>query len=132
MKSPDGWLILHTKDKKDIISLKILDQKKIEPTLSNILTTTITNVGTENVINNDIQLFVNSCFKKTENKRLRIGIIEIYNVYKLWSTQTKKKILKRIEFKNEIEKLNYKEEKSKGIDINNKSHKKGYNLLVSI
>ena len=131
-KSPDGWLILHTKDKKDIISLKILDQKKIEPTLSNILTTTITNVGTENVINNDIQLFVNSCFKKTENKRLRIGIIEIYNVYKLWSTQTKKKILKRIEFKNEIEKLNYKEEKSKGIDINNKSHKKGYNLLVSI
>ena len=51
----------------------------------------------------------------------------------MWCIQNNKKccILKK-NFKKELEKLNYFENPVKGIDINNKSHKKGYNIKVSI
>ena len=141
-KSPDGWLFLHKKDKSDIVSLKILNHKNtIEIPIVNsvqdeveiptipILNQEQTNI-TEIIINSDVKLFVDIYFKKTENKRLRYGIVEIYNKYKYWcETNTKIKLI-RNEFKNELNKLGYKEEITKGIDIKNKKHKKGYNLSI--
>ena len=40
-------------------------------------------------------------------------------------------IIKKLFFKKELELLNYTEEKGKGIDINNISGKRGYNILLS-
>jgi hypothetical protein len=148
-KSPDGWLYLHKKDKSNIVSLKILNptntidtpldtpiQNEAEiPTIPTIPTIPILNQEQSNnidiiIINSDIKLFVDICIKKTENKRLRIGIVEIYNKYKSWcETNTKIKLV-RNEFKAELTKLGYKEETVRGIDIKNKPHKKGYNLSI--
>ena len=147
-KSPDGWLFLHKKDKSDIVSLKILNPKNI---IERPIETPVVNVALNEVvipaipvlnreqtnsaeviviINSDVKLFVDMCIKKTDNKRLRIGIVEIYNKYKSWcETNTKIKLI-RNEFKNEFTKLSYKEESVRGIDINNKPHKKGYNLSM--
>ena len=135
-KSPDGWLFLHKKDKSDIVSVKIVNTKiKNKTSLQVIIPDTPvlnqeqTN-NTEIIINSDVKTFVDIYIKRTENKRLRIGIAEIYNIYINWcKTSTKIKLI-RNEFKNELTKLGYKEEVTKGIDINNKSHKKGYNLTL--
>jgi len=35
-------------------------------------------------------------------------------------------------FKEEFEKINYNEEKNKGVDINNNSGKRGYNIMISL
>jgi len=35
-------------------------------------------------------------------------------------------------FREEFEKLNYKEELSKGVDLNNQPGKRGYNIMVSL
>ena len=41
-----------------------------------------------------------------------------------------KKVQKK--FKEEFEKMNFKEENSKGVDINNNHGKRGYNLMVQL
>jgi hypothetical protein len=87
----------------------------------------------ETLIENDISLFSILCCKKTNIKNLRFGIKDIYIIYETWCKINDKKCLKmRKKFKEEFEKLNYKEEKSKGIDINNKSGKRGYNIMVKL
>ena len=84
-------------------------------------------------INNDINLFISTCFKKTDNKRLRFGLKDIFTIYKEWCEKNDKiKLKTQQKFKEELEKLNYKEEISKGVDINKKSHKRGYNIMVSL
>jgi hypothetical protein len=35
-------------------------------------------------------------------------------------------------FKEEFEKINYKEENKKGVDVNNSPGKRGYNIMVSL
>ena len=70
--------------------------------------------------------------KKTDKKNLRVGIKDIYTIYELWCKTNVKKVIKQTNFKTEFEKLNYKEEKSKGVDINNKRDKRGYNIMVSL
>ena len=125
-KTPDGWLYLHDKDKPEIISLNIVTplptKNVIQP-----------NISIEPLINNDVLLFTNSCCKKTDKINLRFGIKEIYKIYETWCKINGKKYLKtQKKFKEEFEKLNYKEEKSKGVDINNKRDKRGYNIMVSL
>lgn len=122
-KTPDGWLFLYKKEKSEIISLNIVTpfEKSIELYIP------------PEPINNDINLFISTCFKKTDNKRLRFGLKDIFTIYKEWCEKNDKKKLKtQKEFKEELEKLNYKEEISKGVDINKKSHKRGYNIMVSL
>ena len=90
------------------------------------------NIPSNPVINPDILLFTNLCCKKTDKTNLRFGLKEIYTIYETWCKVNGKKCLNiQKKFKEEFEKLNYKEEKSKGVDINNKPGKRGYNIMVS-
>ena len=78
-------------------------------------------------------LFANSCCKTTDQANLRTGLKDIYTVYETWCTLNSKKNIKvQKTFKAELEKLNYKEETSKGVDIKNKAGKRGYNICVSL
>ena len=122
-KTPDGWLYLYDKDKPEIISLDIGAPLPVKNVIQ-------PNISTEPLI---ILLFANSCCKKTDIKNLRFGIKDIYNIYKTWCKINNKKILKtQKKFKEEFKKINYKEENSKGIDVNNKPGKRGYNIMVSL
>jgi len=102
-----------------IESLEIVNS--IEP---NVLNTSV----------NNILLFTNTCFKKTDKKNLRFGIKEIHAIYEKWCIINGKKMFVKniLSLKKELELLNYTEEKRKGIDINNKSGKRGYNIIVSL
>jgi hypothetical protein len=119
-KTPDDWLYFYDNNKPKILSLKISSPTFISPVKQTI-------IPEKNLINSDILLFTNLCCKKTDKKNLRFGIKDIYKMYELWCKTTGKKVLKQNNFKTEFEKLNYKEE-SKGVDINNKSGKRGYNI----
>ena len=119
-KTPDGWLYLYDKDKPPIYSLDIISPLPIKNDI-------------QPLINNDILLFANSCCKKPEKLNLRIGIKYIFNIYQSWCQINGKTCLKpQKKFKEEFEKLNYKEETSKGIDINNNPGTRGYNVMVSL
>ncbi len=125
-KTPDGWLYLYDKDKPEIISLDIVAPLPVKNVIQ-------PNISTEPLINSDILLFANSCCKKTEKTNLRFGLKDIFKIYETWCKINGKKCLKtQKKFKEEFEKINYKEENSKGIDVNNKPGKRGYNIMVSL
>ena len=125
-KTPDGWLYLYDKDKPEIISLDIITPLPVK----NIIQP---NISTEPLINSDILLFANLCCKKTDKKNLRFGLKDIFKIYETWCKINGKKCLKtQKKFKEEFEKINYKEEKSKGVDVNNNPGKRGYNIMVSL
>ena len=122
-KTPDGWLYLYDNDRPEITSLGVvapLPNKNIVQT----------NITTQTLINNDVLLFSNTCCKKTDKKNLRFGLRDIFNTYKKWCKINDKKCLKMQKFKLEFEKMNYKKEESKGVDVNNNSGKRGYNIMV--
>lgn len=125
-KTPDGWLYLYDKGKPEIISLDIVSHL---PVKNDIQTT----ISTEPLIKNDVLLFASSCCEKTNKTNLRFGIKVIYEIYKDWCKTNDKKCLKTMkQFKEEFEKIGYKEETSKGVDFKNKPGKRGYNIMVSL
>jgi len=128
-KTPDGWLYLFDKNKPEIISLNI-----VSPAIhsTNVIQSNIASPQ-DSIVDSDILLFANSCCKKTDKLNLRFGLKDIFGIYEMWCKINGKKILKiQKKFKEEFEKLNYKEEKSKGVDVNNKPGKRGYNIMVSL
>ena len=125
-KTPDNWLYLYDKDKPEIISLNIVSPLPVKNVIQ-------PNISTEPLINSDILLFANSCCKKTDKTNLRFGLKDIFKIYETWCKINGKKCLKtQKKFKEEFEKINYKEEKSKGVDVNNNPGKRGYNIMVSL
>jgi hypothetical protein len=125
-KTPDDWLYLYDKDKPEIISLDIVSPLPVKHVIQ-------TNISTEPLISSDILLFANSCCKKTEKPNLRFGLKDIFHIYETWCKINGKKCLKtHKKFKEEFEKINYKEEQSKGVDVNNNPGKRGYNIMVSL
>jgi len=119
-KTPDDWLYLNKgANKDDILSLKILDETN----------------GKENkkkIYDENIKKFTELCCKKTDKSNLRFGIKEIYFKYEKWCKDKKiNSILSLNNFKEEFEKCGYKQEISKGIDINNKPGKRGYNIILN-
>ena len=125
-KTPDDWLYLYDKDKPEIISLDIVSPLPDKNVIQ-------TNISTDPLINSDILLFTNTCCKKTDKKNLRFGIKDIFKIYETWCKINGKKCLKtQKKFKEEFEKIKYKDENSKGVDVNNKQGKRGYNIMVSL
>lgn len=125
-KTPDGWLYLYDKDKPQIISLDIVCPLPVKNVIQ-------PNISTEPLINSDILLFANTCCKKTDKTNLRFGLKDIFKIYETWCKINGKKCLKtQKKFKDEFEKINYKEENSKGVDVNNNPGKRGYNIMVSL
>jgi hypothetical protein len=126
-KTPDGWLYYYDKMKPRIISLNIVTPLPVK----NIIQP---NISTETLlINSDISLFASLCCKKTDKTNLRFGLKDIFKIYEIWCKINGKKCLKtQKKFKEEFEKINYREEKSKGVNINNNPGKRGYNIMVSL
>lgn len=126
-KTPDGWLYLYNKDKPEIISLDIVAPIAIKNVVIQ------GNIPVEPLINSDILLFANSCCKETDKANLRFGVKDIFQIYEKWCDKNSIKRLKtQKKFKEEFEKLNYREENSKGVDVNNNYGKRGYNIMVSL
>jgi len=126
-KTPDGWLYLFDKDGPEIFSINIVGPSKIP------LAVVPANISTIPLINSDVILFTNTCCKVTDKPNLRFGLKEIYSIYENWCKLNNKKCLKtQKKLKEELEKLNYNEEKSKGLDINNNPGKRGYNIMVAL
>ena len=119
-KTPDGWLFLHMDSKPDIISLNITSPDS-----------DVSSVTSSEPDSNIIQ-FTTDCCSLPTSTQLRFGIADIYNIYKTWCKNKNKKHLNRALFKDEFEKLNYKEDKHKGVNINGKSGKRGYNIMVEL
>jgi len=125
-KTPDGWLYLYDKDKPEIVSLDIVAPLPVKNVIQ-------PNISREPLINSDILLFANSCCKKTEKTNLRFVLKDIFKIYENWCKINGKKCLKtQKKFKEEFEKINYKQEEGKGVDINNIPGKRGYNIMVSL
>lgn len=158
-KTPDGWLYLYDKEKPKICSLKTIELvsdksltteicsentvdeiDEIDETLTEvtILSNTYpfksqqqTETVTKRNVNN-IELFVSECCKKPENKKLRVCDKIIYDTYKTWCKNKDKQIEPKKKFKEELEKLNIKREKTQGVDIHNRGGSRGYNIMVSL
>lgn len=125
-KTPDEWLCYYDEEKPEILSYKIIDPVQIRLNTDYV-------IPTSQIIDPIVSQFVSSCCKTTEQQNLRFGIKDIYQIYEKWCRNNSKKYIKtQKNFKEEFEKLNYREEKSKGIDINKKKHKRGYNIMVTI
>ena len=120
-KTCDDWLYLSTKEKSEIYTLNISEPKiNLNEIESNINIT----------IDDNIKLFINDIVKKTDKKNMRTGLIDIYKKYKIWCDDKNIVKLKKIDIKNGLSVLNYKEEAGKGVDINGKHGKRGYNVTI--
>ena len=122
-KTPDGWLFYHNKNEKEIYTLNI----KQSNSTTNSSTTIVP------VVNSGVKLFVEACFKPPTRPNLRFCLKDIYKIYEQWCESKGNKPLKtQKRFKEELEKLNYLEDPSQGVDINGNSGKRGYNITVSL
>jgi hypothetical protein len=124
-KSPNGWLYLHMKSKPDMYSISIT-----RPRVDDISETS--SETTEQTTETNVAEFASKCCSNTTNSKLRFGIAEIYNIYKEWCTKNNKISLGRKTFKEDFEKLDYKEAASKGVNIDGDSGKRGYNIMVEL
>jgi len=116
-KTPDGWLYLNNNENKQIVSLKIIEPKIIK-------------LNDENIDKN-VKMFIDEQCLDTVKKNLRYGINDIYENYIKWCDEKNiKEYLNFNIFKEEFEKGPYKKEKSQGMSIDNKTGKRGYNLLI--
>ena len=118
-KTLDGWLYLYDKNKPSTYSLNVVNSSPI------------TNSLIEQSLNEDVVLFCKMCCKKTDTN-LRFGIKEVYTKYETWCKINSKKGLKtQKKFKEEFEKIGYNNDNgTQGVDINGKSGKKGYNIVL--
>ena len=157
-KTPDDGLYYYDKSRPKISSLKITAPSSIETYSSKIEESTIEayqfsrnmnlpnssevipndiNLDNQTLQNNiiddndNIRLFTISCFIKTNKKNLRFGIQTIHEKYKEWIGVGKIYLTKK-ELREELSKLDYNEETSKGVDIKNKKGKRGYNIMLEI
>ena len=134
-ETPVGWLYLRDPDLNSHSSqIKVIQCHK---DTSSLVTITDENIIIEPIINNevhnsDVQLFINNCCHNPIPSNLRMGINEIYVIYKEWCLKHSKNFLKKPEFKCDIEKAGINNDECKGVDINNKPGKRGYNIMVKI
>jgi hypothetical protein len=86
------------------------------------------NVIVNYTMTEDIKLFVNECFCATKNPKLRSTDDDVYGKYRVWCSKRVKKYEPRDILKLELEKVNYKV--ARGVDIDNKPIKGGYNITL--
>jgi len=118
-KTPDGWVYLYHPDKPKILSLNIKRNEELCIPDSSSIT-----------IDENVNLFRNSCISETSQSNLRIGINILMEIYKDWCNSKNIQPLKRKQLKEELAKLNVKEETSKGIDNEGRPGKRGYNIQL--
>lgn len=118
-KTPDGWLYLYHPERPNILSLNIKRNEELCITDSNSI-----------IIDENVKLFKDTCISETSQSNLRIGINTLMKIYKDWCISNSIQPLKRKQLKEELAKLNIKEETSKGIDNEGRSGKRGYNISI--
>jgi hypothetical protein len=119
-KTPDGLLFLHDIEGKNMYNyIKVKEPCDVS-----------CNVVVNYTITKDIQLFVNECFRATKNRKLRSTSDDVYGKYRVWCSKRVKKYEPSDILKIELEKVNYKVERGKGVDIDNKPIKGGYNITL--
>lgn len=125
-KTPDGWLFYNDGTRNEIFTLTVKTPKQSNSNMSSV------NVIVP-LINSGVKLFVEACFKPPTRPNLRFCLKDIYKIYEEWCKNTGNNQLKtRKRFKEELEKLNYLEGPSQGVDINGNPGKRGYNVMVSL
>ena len=105
-----------TKTKDDIVSIKIVNPIDSEC------------IVLESGKDDEIERFVKECITDPSNPRLRIGLREIMNFYKKWCEKTGINPKCSKIMKEELNKLRFREDKSKGIDRKGKPGKRGYKI----
>ena len=119
-KTPDGWIYLYDPKKLDILSITIKREEELQVQASN-----------EPIeIDENIRKFKNECIGVTEQTNIRIGINILNKNYKDWCISKNIPQLTRKKVKEELIKLNIKEETSKGVDIDGRPGKRGYNIYI--
>lgn len=119
-KTPNGWLYLYNPNSPPIISIAI---KRDEDLAQEQL-----NMNAE--VSDHVKIFKNECIGKPQLSNIRIGINILIKHYKKWCGSNNCVPLVRNKLKQELAKLNIKEETSKGVDINGNSGKRGYNVSL--
>jgi hypothetical protein len=118
-KTPDGHLFLHDTEHKNAYNY--------------IKVKAYCDVGCNIVVNNtlteDIKLFTNECFRETKNPKLRTTDDDVYVKYRDWCKKRAKKHETKDNLKVELEKLNHKVARGKGVDIDDKPAK-GFNVAL--
>ena len=118
-KTPDGHLFLHDTERRNAYNyIKVKAQCDVG-----------CNIVVNNTLTEDIQLFVNECFRETKNPKLRTTDDDVYVKYRDWCKKRVKKHEPKDILKNELEKLNHKVARGKGLDVDNKEAK-GYNVTL--
>ena len=135
-RSVDDWLCLHdsTKLENSIFSFEIrAPPPTVIPVIVNNLEIVADPVPVELVINHVLQ-FTQKHFQPTENTRLRVGIKDVYEVYKPWCNSQNITPLLRTKLQEELTALQYtycnKKGEEKGVDMRGAPGKRGYNILL--
>lgn len=119
-KTPDGCLFLHDIEGKNMYNyIKVKGQCDVG-----------CNVVVNYTLTEDIRLFVTECFRETKNPKLRTTFDSVHVKYILWSDKRGKTYVERDILKIELEKLNHKVARGKGVDVVSNKEVKGYNLTL--
>lgn len=120
-KTPDGGLFLHDIEGKNMYNyMKVKGQCDVG-----------CNVVVNYTLTEDVKLFITDCFRETKNTKLRTTFDSVYVKYIRWSDKRGKTYeIERDILKVELEKLNHKVARGKGIDCNSNKEVKGYNLTL--
>ena len=136
-RSVDGWLYLHdsTKTENSMFSLEIrAPPAPVIPVIVSPTTEIVADpVPVEPVINH-VLIFTQKHFQPTENTRLRVGIKDVYEVYKPWCNSQNITPLLRTKLQEELTALQYtyctKKGEEKGVDMRGAPGKRGYNIML--
>ena len=120
-KTPDGWLYLYKPDGSDMRRITITRNEDLQTLESN----------EPIIIDENIRNFKEECIGETTQSNLRIGINIVTKHYKDWCLSKNIQPLTRKKLKEELIKLHIKEEESKGIHIDGRPGKRGYNIRLS-
>jgi len=134
----DDWLCLHdsTKLENSIFSFEIrAPPPPVIPVIVNPPAEMVADpVPVEPVIN-PVLLFTQKHFHPTGNPRLRVGITDVYEVYKPWCNSQNITPLSRTKLQEELAALQYmyctKKGEEKGVDMRGAPGKRGYNIMLS-
>ena len=80
----------------------------------------------------NVKEFVDKCFKTADKLNLRIGINDIMKEYKKWCKNNSYNLKTRTYVKQSLQNVGFKEELSKGVDLNGNNGKRGFNIELNI
>jgi hypothetical protein len=132
-RTPDNHIYLFSKNAKEL-ALKLNSLSVVSPSHLQKYSYPEDNIKprTERISSmyGSVVSFIEIRCSDTENARLRFGICEIYCAYKEWCGINGKKPELRKKFKSDFERLRCPVSVDSGVSINNRSGKRGYNVMI--